>query len=102
MSQAAGRLRRMGGCILKLVNQTWPAALVRAVDKENWIADFMYKKPCQGPVSNDQSRMSELRKPLEQTDVHLVSFSVDPEKDTAQGLRGVLAEKCKRICALGF
>jgi protein SCO1/2 len=33
------------------------------------------------------SRMSELQKPLEKTDVHLVSFSVDPAKDTPQVLR---------------
>jgi protein SCO1/2 len=33
------------------------------------------------------SRMSELQKPLEKTDVHLVSFSVDPEKDTPDVLR---------------
>ena len=32
--------------------------------------------------------MSELQKPLEKTDVHLVSFSVDPEKDTPEVLRG--------------
>jgi cytochrome oxidase Cu insertion factor (SCO1/SenC/PrrC family) len=38
------------------------------------------------------SRMSELQKPLEKSDVHLVSFSVDPEKDTPQVLRGY-AEK---------
>jgi protein SCO1/2 len=38
------------------------------------------------------SRMSELQKPLEKTDVHLVSFSVDPAKDTPQVLRGY-AEK---------
>ena len=31
--------------------------------------------------------MSELQKPLEKTDVHLVSFSVDPEKDTSEVLR---------------
>jgi protein SCO1/2 len=31
--------------------------------------------------------MSELQKPLEKTDVHLVSFSVDPEKDTPAVLR---------------
>jgi protein SCO1/2 len=36
--------------------------------------------------------MSELQKPLEKTDVHLVSFSVDPAKDTPQVLRGY-AEK---------
>ena len=32
-------------------------------------------------------RMSELQKPLEKSDVHLVSFSVDPEKDTPEVLR---------------
>ena len=32
------------------------------------------------------SRMSELQKPLEKTDVHLVSFTVDPEKDTPAGV----------------
>jgi cytochrome oxidase Cu insertion factor (SCO1/SenC/PrrC family) len=36
--------------------------------------------------------MSELQKPFEKTDVHLVSFSVDPEKDTPEVLRGY-AEK---------
>jgi protein SCO1/2 len=38
------------------------------------------------------SRMSELQKPLAKTDLHLVSFSVDPEKDTPAVLRGY-AEK---------
>jgi protein SCO1/2 len=33
------------------------------------------------------TRMSDLQKPLEKTDVRLVSFSVDPEKDTPQVLR---------------
>ncbi len=38
------------------------------------------------------TRMSELQKPLAKTGVHLVSFSVDPEKDTSEILRGY-AEK---------
>jgi cytochrome oxidase Cu insertion factor (SCO1/SenC/PrrC family) len=38
------------------------------------------------------SRMSELQKPLEKTDVHLVSFSVDPDKDTPEVLRGYAAK----------
>ena len=38
------------------------------------------------------TRMSELQKPLEKTDVHLVSFTVDPEKDTPEVLRSY-AEK---------
>jgi cytochrome oxidase Cu insertion factor (SCO1/SenC/PrrC family) len=31
--------------------------------------------------------MGELQKPLEKTDVHLVSFTVDPKKDTPEVLR---------------
>src|SRR3989441_8540501 len=52
-----------------------------------WIADFIYTT-CPGPCPMISSRMSELQKPLEKTDVHLVSFSVDPEKDTPEVLRG--------------
>jgi len=52
-----------------------------------WIADFIYTT-CPGPCPMISSRMSELQKPLEKTDVHLVSFSVDPEKDTPAVLRG--------------
>ncbi len=56
-----------------------------------WIADFIYST-CPGPCPMISSRMSELQKPLEKTDVHLVSFTVDPTKDTPQVLRGY-AEK---------
>jgi cytochrome oxidase Cu insertion factor (SCO1/SenC/PrrC family) len=56
-----------------------------------WIADFIFTT-CPGPCPMISSRMSELQKPLEKTDVHLVSFSVDPEKDTPEVLRGY-AEK---------
>src|SRR6184192_797945 len=52
-----------------------------------WIADFIYTS-CPGPCPMISTRMSELQKPLEKTDVHLVSFSVDPEKDTPDVLRG--------------
>ena len=52
-----------------------------------WIADFIYTT-CPGPCPMISTRMSELQKPLEKTDVHLVSFSVDPAKDTPQVLRG--------------
>ena len=38
------------------------------------------------------TRMSELQTPLEKTDVHLVSFTVDPEKDAPEVLRSY-AEK---------
>lgn len=56
-----------------------------------WIADFIFTL-CPGPCPMISSRMSELQKPLEKTDVHLVSVSVDPEHDTPQVLRGY-AEK---------
>ncbi len=52
-----------------------------------WIADFVYTT-CPGPCPIISSRMSELQKPLENSDVHLVSVSVDPEKDTPEVLRG--------------
>jgi len=51
-----------------------------------WIGDFVYTT-CPGPCPMISSRMSELQKPLEKTDVHLISFSVDPEKDTPDVLR---------------
>jgi protein SCO1/2 len=56
-----------------------------------WIADFIFTA-CPGPCPMISSRMSELQKPLEKTDVHLVSFTVDPERDTPEVLRGY-AEK---------
>lgn len=56
-----------------------------------WIADFIYTT-CPGPCPMISTRMSDLQEPLKNTDVHLVSFSVDPAKDTPQVLRGY-AEK---------
>jgi protein SCO1/2 len=58
-----------------------------------WIADFIFTS-CPGPCPMVSSRMGELQRPLQKTDVHLVSFSVDPEKDTPDVLRGY-AEKLK-------
>jgi protein SCO1/2 len=56
-----------------------------------WIADFIFTS-CPGPCPIISTRMSELQRPLENTDVHLVSFSVDPDKDTPEVLR-TYAEK---------
>jgi protein SCO1 len=56
-----------------------------------WIVDFIFST-CPGPCPMMSSRMSELQKPLQNSDVHLVSVSVDPEKDTPEVLRGY-AEK---------
>jgi len=46
-----------------------------------WIADFIFTT-CPGPCPMISSRMSDLQTPLGKTDVHLVSFTVDPAKDT--------------------
>jgi cytochrome oxidase Cu insertion factor (SCO1/SenC/PrrC family) len=51
-----------------------------------WIADFIFTS-CAGPCPIISSRMSELQKPLRDTDVHLISFTVDPDKDTPAVLR---------------
>jgi protein SCO1/2 len=51
-----------------------------------WIADFIYTT-CPGPCPMISSRMSEMQKPLEKTDVHFVSFTVDPDKDNPARLR---------------
>lgn len=75
----------------QLVNQNGQPFGSAQLAGKIWIADFVYTT-CPGPCPMISSRMSELQKPLEKTDVHLVSFSVDPEKDTPQVLRGY-AEK---------
>jgi protein SCO1/2 len=58
-----------------------------------WIADFVFTT-CPGPCPIISTRMGELQKPLEKSDIRLVSFSVDPEKDTPEVLRHY-AEKLK-------
>ena len=75
----------------QLVNQSGQSFGSAQLAGKIWIADFVYTT-CPGPCPMISSRMSELQKPLEKSDVHLVSFSVDPEKDTPQVLRGY-AEK---------
>jgi protein SCO1/2 len=75
----------------QLVNQSGQPFGSAQLAGKIWIADFIYTT-CPGPCPMISSRMSELQKPLEETDVHLVSFSVDPEKDTPGVLRGY-AEK---------
>jgi len=75
----------------QLTNQNGQSFGSAQLDGKIWIADFIYTT-CPGPCPMISSRMSELQKPLEKTDVHLVSFSVDPEKDTPAVLRSY-AEK---------
>ena len=75
----------------QLTNQDGRAFGSEQLRGKIWIADFVFTT-CPGPCPIISSRMSELQKPLEKTDVHLVSFSVDPEHDTPQVLRAY-AEK---------
>jgi len=75
----------------QLTNQNGQPFGAAQLSGKIWIADFIYTT-CPGPCPMISSRMSELQKPLGETDVHLVSFSVDPEKDTPAVLRGY-AEK---------
>ena len=71
----------------QLTNQTGQPFGSAQLFGKIWIADFIYTT-CPGPCPMISSRMSELQKPLEKTDVHLVSVSVDPDKDTPKVLRG--------------
>jgi protein SCO1/2 len=75
----------------ELTNQNGQAFGSGQLAGKIWIADFIYTT-CPGPCPMISSRMSELQKPLEKTDVHLVSFSVDPEKDTPAVLRDYAAK----------
>ena len=59
-----------------------------------WIADFIYTA-CPGPCPMISSRMSETQKPLRDTDVELVSFTVDPQHDTPD----VLGDYANRLNA---
>ncbi len=71
----------------ELVNQNGQPFGSGQLTGKIWIADFIYTT-CPGPCPMISSRMSELQKPLEKTDVRLVSFSVDPDKDTPKVLHG--------------
>lgn len=75
----------------ELVNQDGKNFGLRDLRGKIWVADFIYTT-CPGPCPMISNRMSELQEPLKNTDVHLVSFTVDPAKDTPQVLRGY-AEK---------
>lgn len=51
-----------------------------------WLADFIYTT-CPGPCPMISTRLSETQKPLRDTNVKLVSFTVDPAHDTPAVLR---------------
>ena len=70
----------------QLTNQNGQPFGLADLQNKIWIADFIFTT-CPGPCPIISTRMSELQKPFENTDVRLVSFTVDPEKDTPEVLR---------------
>ncbi len=70
----------------QLVDQNGQSYGSQQLQGKIWIADFIYTT-CPGPCPMISSRMSETQKPLRDTGVRLVSFSVDPEHDTPAVLR---------------
>ena len=70
----------------ELVNQDAQSFGSEQLAGKIWVADFIFTT-CPGPCPIISTRMSELQKPLGKSDVHLVSVSVDPEKDTPKVLR---------------
>ena len=79
--------------LFQLINQNGQPFGSAQLNGKIWIADFIFTT-CPGPCPMISTRMSELQKPLQKTDVHLVSFTVDPAKDTPEILRGY-AEKLR-------
>lgn len=77
----------------QLVDQTGTKFDATQLDGKIWIADFIFTS-CPGPCPIISTRMSEIAQALRETDVDLVSFTVDPETDTPEVLR-VYAEKLK-------
>ena len=78
----------------ELVNQDAQPFGSKQLAGKIWIADFIFTT-CPGPCPIISTRMSELQKPLAKTDVHFVSFSVDPETDTPPVLRAY-ADKLRK------
>jgi protein SCO1/2 len=70
----------------ELVNQDAQPFGSEQLSGKIWIADFIFTT-CPGPCPIISTRMSELQRPLGKSDVHLISVSVDPEKDTPEVLR---------------
>ncbi len=70
----------------QLVDQNGQSFGTEQLKGKIWIADFVYTT-CPGPCPIISSRLSETQKPLRETDVKLVSFSVDPRHDTPTVLR---------------
>jgi len=65
---------------LELTNQRGQPFRRAALDGHVWVADFIYTN-CQGPCPRMSSRMHAMQNATG-ADVRLVSFTVDPDRDT--------------------
>lgn len=88
VQQASRRLIPQYGTVpeFRLTNQNGQAFGSSELRGRIWVADFIFTS-CPGPCPLISSRMAEMQRPLKDSDVHLVSFSVDPETDTPDVLR---------------
>ena len=68
----------------ELTNQQGAKFQRSALDGHVWVADFIYTN-CEGPCPRMSSHMHELQGKVAKT-VKLVSFTVDPERDTPAAL----------------
>jgi protein SCO1/2 len=68
----------------ELLNQQGQKFDRSALDGHVWVADFIYTN-CEGPCPRMSSRMHAIQKATPAT-VRLVSFSVDPARDTPRAL----------------
>jgi len=79
----------------QLTSQTGESFDRKALDGKLWIADFMFTH-CSGPCLRLSAQMRRVQSAVaELPDVRLISFSVDPQRDTPP----VLAEYAKRYRA---
>jgi protein SCO1/2 len=68
----------------QLLNQQGKKFDRSSLDGHVWVADFIYTN-CEGPCPRMSSRMHGIQKATD-TSVKLVSFTVDPARDTPQAL----------------
>ena len=70
----------------KLTDQTGAEfASASALKGRVWVADFFFTN-CPGPCPRMSSQMHQVQTALEGTEARLVSFTVDPERDTPETL----------------
>jgi protein SCO1 len=79
----------------RLTSQTGEAFDRKALDGKLWVADFIFTH-CSGPCPRMSAQMSRVQSAVaELPDVRLISFSVDPQRDTP----AALAEYARRFRA---